>query len=150
LSTEIREAIVSSPEDKKIDFEKLTLSEDLSGSLEPLANGAGEEPLTDQKLELEEKEETTPAAEQEIAEQEELVGAKGPAVPAQSKFKSLVDKLSVADPFNVMLAIAVAALVIAILCCLVELGRYGFHFSAKQARSTVTMSAGVDVSRPIC
>jgi hypothetical protein len=129
---------VSSPDNKKIDFEKLTLSEDLSGSLEPLANGA------------EEKEETVPAAKEDIAEQEELVGAKIPAAPAQSKFKALVARLSVADPFNVMLAIAVAALLIAILCCIVELGRYGFHISAKGARSAVTMSVPVDVSRPIC
>ena len=141
---------MSSSGNKKIDFEKLTLSEDLSGSLEPLANGAGEQDLLEQALEPEEKEETVPAAEEEIAEQEDLVGREGPAAPAQSKLKSLIDKLSVADPFNVMLAIAVAALLIAILCCLVELGRYGFHFSAKQARSTVTMSAGVDISRPIC
>ncbi|MGA2061667.1 MAG: hypothetical protein ABSG67_14375 [Thermoguttaceae bacterium] len=139
---------MSSPEDKKIDFEKLTLSEDLSGSLEPLANGAGERPLSEQKLELEEKEEAAPATEQEIAEQEELVGREGPPAPAKSKLKAFIDKLSVADPFNVMLAIAVAALLIAILCCLVELGRYGFHISAKQARSTVTMSDGVDISRP--
>lgn len=140
---------MSSPENKKIDFEKLTLSEDLSGSLEPLANGAGEQPLTEQKLELEEKEETVPAAEEEITEQEELLGREGPAVPAPSKLKSLIGKLSVADPFNVLLAIAVAALLIAILFCLVELGRYGFHTSAKQAGSTVTMSARVDISRPI-
>ena len=139
---------MSSSGNKKIDFEKLTLSEDLSGSLEPLADGAGEQPLPEQKLELEEKEETAPAAEEEIAEQEDLVGREGSAAPVQSKLKSLIDKLSVADPFNVMLAIAVAALLIAILCCLVELGRYGFHFSAKQARSTVTMSAPLDISRP--
>ena len=139
---------MSSPENKKIDFEKMTLSEDLAGSLEPLADGAGEEPLPEQKLELEEKEETLPAAEEEIAEQEELVGREGPAVPAPSKLKSLLNKLSAADPFNVMLAMAVAALLIAILCCLVELGRYGFHTSAKQARSTVTMSAPLDISRP--
>ena len=141
---------MSSPENKKIDFEKLTLSEDLTGSLEPLANGVGEQDLLEQIPEAEAIKETAPGAEEEIAEQEELVGTEGPAVPAQSKLKSLIDKLSVADPFNVMLAIAVAALLIAILCCLVELGRYGFHFSAKQARSTVTMSAGVDISRPIC
>jgi hypothetical protein len=139
---------VSSPDNKKIDFEKLTLSEDLSGSLEPLANGADEQLLTEQKLELEEKEETAPAAEEEIVEQEESLGAKVQAAPAQSKFKALVAKLSVADPFNVMLAIAVAVLLIAILCCIVELGRYGFHISAKQARSTVTMSAHVDNFNP--
>jgi hypothetical protein len=139
---------VSSPDNKKIDFEKLTLSEDLSGSLEPLANGTDEQPLTEQKLELEEKEEIAPTAEPETAEQEELVGAKVPAAPGQSKFKALVARLSVADPFNVMLAIAVAALLIAILCCIVELGRYGFHFSAKGARSTVTMSAPVDNFNP--
>ncbi len=141
---------MSSPDNKKIDFEKMTLSEDLSGSLEPITNGADEQPLPEQKLELEEKEETVPAAEEEIAEQEDLVGTESPAVPAPSKFKALVDKLKVADPFNVMLAIAVAALLIAILCCLVELGRYGFHTSAKQARSTVTMSAPVDIFRPTC
>jgi hypothetical protein len=150
LSAQSREAIVSSPEDKKIDFEKLTLSEDLTGSLEPLADGAGEEPLAEQKLELEENELTVPTVEEEIAEQEELVGTESPAAPAQSKFKALVDKLKVADPFNVMLAIAVGALLIAILCCLVELGRYGFHTSAKKARSTVTMSAPVDIFPPIC
>ena len=141
---------MSSPDNKKIDFEKMTLSEDLAGSLEPLADGAGEEPLPEQKLELEEKEETVPVAKEEIAEQEELFSAERPAASAPSKLKALVDKLKVAEPFNVMLAIAVAALLIAILCCLVELGRYGFHTSAKKARSTVTMSDGVDFSRPIC
>jgi hypothetical protein len=141
---------VATPDDKKIDFEKLTLSEDLSGSLEAIGNGVGEQPLTEQKIVLEEEKEPVPVEEQETTEQEKLAGAEGPAVPAPSKFKSMVAKLSVANPFNVMLAIAVAALLIAILCCLVELSRYGFHFSAKQARSTVTMSAPVDIFRPTC
>ena len=51
---------MSSPEDKKIDFEKLTLSEDLSGSLEPLANGAGEQPLPEQKSSLRKKKKKYP------------------------------------------------------------------------------------------
>ena len=111
---------------------------------------SGKQLLPEQEPEAEAIKEIAPATEQEIAKQEDLVGREGPAVPAPSRLKVLINKLSVADPFNVMLAIAVAALLIAILCCLVELGRYGFHTSAKQARSTVTMSDGVDIFRSIC
>jgi hypothetical protein len=136
---------VSSPEDKIIDFEKLTLSEDLSGSLEPLADGAPEQPLPEQEPEAKVKKETAPAAEEEKPEQTESVAAEGAAVPSPSRLKSLLNKLSVANPYNVLLLITAAALLIAILCCLVELGRYGFHVSAKQARSTVTMTAPIDI-----
>ena len=140
---------MSSPEDKKIDFEKLSLSEDLSGSLEPIANGEGEQPPPEQEVQPEAQIETEPALGESITGQEEFAGPEGAEVPAPSKFKALVNKLSVADPFNVMLAITVAALLIAILCCLVELGRYGFHVSAKQATS-ITMSALLDVFRGSC
>ncbi len=140
---------MSSPEDKKIDFEKLSLSEDLAGSLEPIGNGAGEQPLPEQELQPEAKIEPEPALEEKLPTLEELTGPEGAEAPAPSKLKALINKLSVADPFNVMLVIAAAALFIAILCCLVELGRYGFHISAKQARSTVTMSAPVESFRSI-
>jgi hypothetical protein len=136
---------VSSPEDKKIDFEKLTLSGDLSGSLEPLADGAPEQPLPEQEPEAKAEKEPAPAAAEEKAEPIESLAAKGAAIPDASKFKALLKKLSVANPYSVMLAVTVAALLIAILFCLVELGRYGFHISAKQARSTVTMSAPVEI-----
>jgi len=136
---------VSSPEDKKIDFEKLTLSGDLSGSLEPLADGAPEQPLPEQGPEAKAEKEPAAAAEEEKPEQTESVPPESAAVPAPSRLKSLLNKLSVANPYNVMLAVTVAALLIAIIFCLVELGRYGFHVSAKQARSTVTMTAPVDI-----
>jgi hypothetical protein len=141
---------VSSPENKKIDFEKLTLSEDLSGTLEPLANGASEQLLPESEIVSEEKIETSTAAEEELAEHEEFVGEEGPPAAAPSRFKELINNLSTANPFNVLLAITVAALLIAILCCVIELGRYGFHISAKQARSTVTMSAPLDIVRQTC
>lgn len=140
---------MSTPEDKKFDFEKLTLSEDLSGSLEPVANGASEQVLPERESEAEAKKEAVPAEVEEKAEPAEAVAAEGAAVPATSKFKDLLEKLKTADPFNVLLALTVAALFIAILCCLVELGRYGFHVSAKEAKSTVTMSAPVDSIRNI-
>ena len=140
---------MSTPDDKKFDFEKLTLSEDLSGSLEPIANGASEQVLPDQEAEAESKKEEVPAEEEEITEQAEPVAAEGTAVVATSKYKDLLEKLKTANPFNVLLALAVAALFIAIICCIVELGRYGFHVSAKEAKTTVTMSALVDFIRNI-
>jgi hypothetical protein len=141
---------VSTPEDKKFDFEKLTLSGDLSGSLEPVGDGASEQLLPEQEpAQAEAKKEKMPVEEEEISEQAEPVAGENEAVPATSKFKGLLEKLKTANPFNVLLALTVAALLIAILCCLVELGRYGFHVSAKEAKSTVTMSSPVDSVRNI-
>ncbi len=65
---------MSSPEDKKIDFEKLTLSEDLSGSLEPIADGAGEQPLPGQKPEPVAKKEPLPTLDDVMTEEEESAG----------------------------------------------------------------------------
>jgi hypothetical protein len=141
---------VSTPEDKKFDFEKLTLSEDLSGSLEPVDNGAPEPLLPEQELkQAEAKTEEMPLEEEEQFEPAEPVATEDEAVPATSKFKGLLEKLKTAHPFNVLLFLTVAALLIAILCCLVELGRYGFHISAKEAKSSVTMSVPVDSVRNI-
>jgi hypothetical protein len=140
---------VSTPDDKKFDFEKLTLSEDLSGSLEPIANGASEQVLPEQESEAEAIKEEVPTEEEEAVEQAEPVAAKDAAVAATSKYKDLLEKLKTADPFNVLLALAVAALFIAIICCIVELGRYGFHVSAKEAKATLTMSTLVDFIRNI-
>ncbi len=145
------EASVSIPEDSKILFEKLNLSEDLSGSLEPIAEESPEQALPQQEPEAEAKTEQAPvAAEEEKSEQAEANAGEEAAVPAPSKYKVLLERLSSADPFNVLLAMTVAALLIAILCCLVELGRYGFDVGAKKARSTVSMTAPIDTTRSIC
>jgi len=136
---------VSSPEDEKIDFEKLDISEDISGSLEPVAEEASELPLLQQEAEAE-------AQTDEEAKSDEPQSDAGSeaAVPTPSKYRDLLEKLSTADPFTVMLGIAVAALLIAILCCLIELGRYGFDVGAKKAKSTVTMTAPVDIPHSFC
>jgi len=141
---------VSSPEDKKIDFEKLTLSEDLSGALEPLANGAAEPSPEVQAPQAQAEIQPPPAPVEETVQRREPIAPAGTHVEEQSKFKSLLNKLSAAHPYNVLLAIAIAALLIAILCCLVELGRYGFHISAKQARNPVSMSAPAEIHRQSC
>jgi len=146
---------VSIPEDSKILFEKLNLSEDLSGSLEPIAEGAPEQDLAaegfpDQQPEARAKSDEVPADEGEKTEQSEWDAEQEAAVPAQSKYKALLERLSTADPFTVLLAMTVAALLIAILCCLMELGRYRFDVGAKKARSTVSMAAPIDTTRSIC
>jgi hypothetical protein len=140
---------VSSPEDNKIDFEKLSLSAELSDSLEPIPNGIGEPAPIDQDLQSEAKTEAEPALEEKIAEQEEVAAPELPPGQPPGKLQALINKLSVAEPFNVMLAIAVAALLIAILCCIVELGRYGFHVSAKQARTAASISAPAEIHRSL-
>jgi hypothetical protein len=140
---------VSTPEDKKFDFEKMTLSDDLAGSLEPIANGASDQVLPDREAEAEANIEDLPAEVDEEAEQDTSIAAEGPPVPAKSKYKDLLEKLKKAEPFNVLLALTVAALFIAILCCLVELGRYGFHISAKEAKVPLTISAPLDSIRNI-
>jgi hypothetical protein len=137
VSAENLEAIVSMPEDKKFNFEKLSLSDDLTDSLEPINEGESEQ------LSQEQKAEVPPEEEPKTAAHESHVG-KREAVPPTSKFKDLVTKLSAANPFTVMLAVAVAALFIAILCCIIELGRYHFQISAKKAINSVTVSANLD------
>jgi hypothetical protein len=141
------EAIVSSPEDKKIDFEELTLSEDLSGSLEPLAEEAPEWSLPVQEPEAKAEKEPGPDAAEEKPEPAESPAAEGAEAPATSKFQAVLKKLSAANPYNVLLAVTVGALLLAIVFCLVELGRYGFHISAKQAGSTIGMSAPADIQQ---
>jgi hypothetical protein len=139
---------VSSPEDNKIDFEKLSLSEDLMGSLEPIGDEAAGHPAPEPGAEGEPQLELEPALHEEMAAQEQPVGAPVAETRPQSKLNALISRLRVADPYNVMLAIALAALFIGILGCVIELGRYGFHISAKSARTT-TMSAAVEVFRSI-
>jgi hypothetical protein len=141
---------VSSPEDKKIDFEKLDLSDDLSGALEPLA-GEAEEPLL-QAQAPQALDEIMPPPEpvEETFPVQEPVAATGTRAEEQTKFKSIMNKLSEANPLNVLMAITIAALLIAILCCLVELGRYGFHIRAKQAGNSVSMSAPAEIHRQSC
>lgn len=136
---------MATPDDKKIDFEKLKLSEDISGSLEPLAEEAPELPMLEQEAEAEAQ--TDEEAKSDKPESD--AGAEA-AVPTTSKYRDLLEKLSTADPFTVMLGIAVAAMLIAILCCLIELGRYGFDVGAKKAKSTVTMTAPVDIPHSFC
>jgi hypothetical protein len=141
---------VSTPEDKKIDFEKLTLSEDMSGSLEPIANGTSDQLLSELEAEAKAKPEEEPAEEEVKVEKSESVAGEGAKAPTISKFKSLTQKLIASDPYTVLLAVTVAVLLIAILFCLVELGRYGFDLGAKKARSAVTISAPIDISHLSC
>ena len=119
------------------------------GSLEPIGDEAGEQPAPELGALGEPQLEPEPELQEEMPAQEEPAAAQAAESKPQSKVRAWIDKLSVADPFNVMLAIAVAALLIAILCCVVELGRYGFHVSAKGARST-TMSAPAEDFRSAC
>lgn len=141
---------MATPEDKKIDFERLKLFEDVSGSLEPIADGASEQILPEAELEPEATAEEAHVEEEEQAEQAEAIAGEGAEAPAQSKFKGWIKKLSTADPITVLLGLTVAALLIAVLLCLVELGRYGFDIGAKKARSTVTVNASMDLPNSFC
>jgi hypothetical protein len=140
---------VSTPDDKKIDFEELRVTQDFEGSLEPIPEEASAGLLSELEAESEARKEKSPE-EEEITERSETPADAGAAVSAKSKFRNLVERLSAADPFTVMLSIAVAALLIAIFICLVELGRYGFDVRAKKAKSTVTISAPMDLPRSFC
>jgi hypothetical protein len=141
---------VSSPEDKKFDFEKLTLSDDLSGALEPLSNGAEAPPPQPEAPQARAEIEPPPEPIEESIQDKEPIAPAGGRAEEPSKYKSLLVKLSAASPYNVLLAITIAALLIAIIFCLVELGRYGFHISAKQARNSASISAPAEIHRHSC
>ena len=130
---------MSSPEDNKIDFEKLKLSDSLSDSLEPIGEQPEEQPLPEHEAEA-------AAGKTEEAEADESKSDVGEskATEKESKFKSILTKLSAADPFNVMLSLALAALLIAVIFCMVELGRYHFQINAKKTVNTITMSSPID------
>ncbi len=128
---------MSSPDDKKIDFEKLSLSDDLTGSLEPIAEEAPEKPAVQQEAVAE-----VQTDEELKAESSEKLSAEAIEAPP-SKFQDFLKRLSTADPYTVMLGMAVAALLIAVLCCLVELYRYGFHVSTKEVRTSLSMIAPI-------
>ena len=143
---------MSTPEEDKFDFEELKLPDDLSGSLEPFAEPAPEESIPEQA-----EAEEAPAEEdrktkkkektrkKEKTEPEEMAAVEGQR-SARDKIGNIMQKLTAADPFTVMLSVALAAIVIAILCCLVELGRYGFDIRAKNPLSTITITAPSDIS----
>jgi hypothetical protein len=144
---------VSTPDENKFDLEDLNLSGDLSDLPQPLAD-AGNEPLLSEPKPLDEAkveesgEELLPVDEQPAEEIDETdvieqVADAGTA-PTQPKFKVLIQRLKTANPYTVMLSIAVAALLIAILCCLIELGRYGFDLGAKGAKVSVSTVATVE------
>jgi hypothetical protein len=144
---------VATPEDSKINFEKLDLSQDLDGSLEPVSGDMMDGLLSEAAAEAKEVAEESPAQAEiepeEKAEPSTTVPSQVVAVPAKSKFKNLLANLSTAEPFTVLLGLAVAALLIAILFCLVELGRYGFDLGAKKAKSTAAISAPAEISRTL-
>jgi hypothetical protein len=145
---------VSSPDHKKIDFEDLNLSNDLASSLEPLtedstldspAVGAeietpAEAPSTKDGKKAKKKVKNEPSDSAVLKK-----AAKTKTIGEGTKFDLFVKKLSKANPFTVMLCIALAALFIAVVCCLVELGRYQFHISAKQT-AKAPMSAPLDAA----
>jgi hypothetical protein len=136
-----REAIVAKPEDEKIDFEKFSLSEDLSGSLEPLTNGADSLLPTVEHggAELNPEDSFDPTNEPTVQVASESADESEP-VSAASDRRGFFQKLAGANPYNVLLAVAVAALLIAILCCLIELGRYGFDLGAKGAKHSAMLN----------
>lgn len=70
-----------------------------------------------------------PSAEDEKKEQEEEKEAK----------PSLLARLAEASPYTVMLGISLGALVIAVLCLVLELKSYDFDISAKSARGRVAL-----------
>jgi hypothetical protein len=129
------------PEDNKFDFEELKLPEDFSDSLEPLEESGAGQPVSEP---AEAPAGAAPAEEDLKAEQADTTGEEGEAVPAGPKAATFLEKLSTADPFTVMLGITVAALLIAILCCLVELGRYHFDFGAKEAKKSAAVTLHID------
>jgi hypothetical protein len=134
---------VATPDDNKIDFDKLSLSGDLSDSLEPIAENPPEIPIPEQEPEAEAKIEQLPADVEKAADQVETVSDEFKAVPSESKYKVWLQKLATADPYTVLLGITVAALLIAVLCCLIELGRYRFDIGAKGAKQPLTMATPV-------
>ncbi len=141
---------MSTPEDKKFDFDNLNPSEDLSGELEPTAKAPSEGLLPKEGAEAEAKTEAFPTEETDKREQAEAEVGKGAAIPLSEKIKVWLEELKTADPFTVMLGLTVAALLIAILCCLVELGRYHFNVSAKKAVAPVTMTMPSDIHHWFC
>ena len=130
---------MSAPEDNKIDFEKLKLSDSLSDSLEPIG-----EPMEEQPLPEHEAEAAADVTEEATTDESKSDVGESKATEKESKFKSIVKELSAADPFNVLLSLALAALLIAVIFCLVELGRYGFQINAKKTVNTITMSLPID------
>ncbi|HEY4760470.1 MAG TPA: hypothetical protein VIH42_07815 [Thermoguttaceae bacterium] len=148
------------PEDDKFDFQDLKLPDDFSASLKPPTEEAPAEPLPEQ-AEAQAKTEEAPVEEdakaekkakkekkrkKEKAEPAESVTGEGKPSTVWSRVGPIMEKLSAADLFTVMLSIALVALLIAILCCLIELGRYRFDIRAKGAKQAITATTKVDAN----
>ena len=58
----------------------------------------------------------------------------------EKKSRGLVEAITRAEPYTVMLAIALLAIVIAVSCLLLELWRYGFDIKAKTAIAPASQS----------
>jgi outer membrane biosynthesis protein TonB len=162
---------VADSEEKKHDFENLNISNEpvdhFDSFPEPSTIGRMPAPLppealteSDAATEPEEPEETGKKGkkkkekkpkEKKIKEKK-VKKERAPKVEREtaggaSKSSGLMLKLSKSDPFTVMLGISLAALLIAILCCAVELFRYNLDTSAKEAKMKTVMTAPVDIYR---
>ncbi len=149
---------MSTPEDKKNDFEELKLTDEFSDSLEPIEEPLFAHPAPEQaesaaiaeEAQTEEVEKAQKKAEQEKESKKEkrkrAEAALGQGEPSQARLKAaaLMQKLSTADSFTVLLSLALLALLIAIFYCLVELGRYRFDIHAKDAKQAVSAATTVE------
>lgn len=67
----------------------------------------------------------------------------GPAEAEKEKGPGFLARLAESNPYTVILAASVAALLIAILCLVLELSSYGFDVKAKEAGQSMRISAPV-------
>jgi len=158
---------VADPKDELPDFDDLKLPEDEFFAAEPAAEttlpeSTDAEPLAIEgpRAELEETEAVEEKAERRAEEAEtekKLKKKKQPKKEKPPKQKRpprekrppnetaarLLGSLRHANPYTVMLGMALLALLIAVFCLLMELGRYGFHVKASSARRGAFVEAAV-------
>jgi hypothetical protein len=110
---------VASNDEPNLDFDDLELSSEPSeagpvdGMPDPTAKS--DEPLSEEEL-------AEPAAEQEDESAE-----------ASPKKRGLFDRIAQANPYTILLAISLAAILVAIFCLVIQLANYSFDYKAKSA-----------------
>ena len=127
------------PEDSGFYFDDLNMPDNLSDLNMPdnLSDGLEgfDQPGEEQSLPELQQAETEPDEMIESLEEEQIAPEQAEAElgemaavehqqPLAAEKVGFLHKLSTADPFSVMLSVALAALLVTILICLVELGRY--------------------------
>jgi hypothetical protein len=116
------------------------LDGDLLGAMGP-AEPAGLEPMgqpegIQETVELP-PEPSTEEPPQEQVREEEVKAPKGPGFLA---------RLAESNPYTVMLVVSLAALLIGVLCLLLELGSYGFDIKAKSVRQSANAAAPANLT----